>query len=56
MTSEQVLATDLDGTLIPLANNPSNKEDLCRLVSRLDEHKLGLVYVTGRHFSSSLGL
>jgi sucrose-6F-phosphate phosphohydrolase len=49
-----ILATDLDGTLIPLPGNDSNKEALVRI---FNDHKSGdieLIYATGRHFESVL--
>jgi HAD superfamily hydrolase (TIGR01484 family) len=49
-----MLATDLDGTLIPLPGNDSNKEALARI---FDDHESGaikLIYATGRHFESVL--
>jgi HAD superfamily hydrolase (TIGR01484 family) len=50
--STHVLATDLDGTLIPLEGNDQNRCDLETLAAQLDEHNLGLIFVTGRHFQS----
>ena len=47
--SRRTLATDLDGTLIPLEANSQNKADLRTLGSQLDAHDVELVYVTGRH-------
>ena len=49
-----VLATDLDGTLIPLARNNENLADLAKLAKFITENKLQLVFVTGRHLSSIL--
>ena len=43
-------ATDLDGTLIPLAGNSQNRTDLARLKAELKNHNVGLVFVTGRDF------
>ncbi|TWU33682.1 HAD-IIB family hydrolase [Novipirellula artificiosorum] len=48
----KVLATDLDGTLIPLDGNPDNPPDLKRLEQFLAQHHLELLFVTGRHFQS----
>ena len=48
----KALATDLDGTLIPLKNNPQQQEALRIIESRLAEHHLSLLFVTGRHFAS----
>jgi len=47
-----VLATDLDGTLIPLTDQPQNQADLRILADQLPAHGIQLVFVTGRHFSS----
>lgn len=44
-----VLATDLDGTFIPLEGNEQNREDLARLRRELETRQIELVYVTGRH-------
>jgi len=49
-----VLATDLDGTLIPLDGNSQNIEDLKQLQSALQVHARTLCFVTGRHFESVL--
>lgn len=49
-----VLATDLDGTLIPLPNTPDNNKDLIILKKSLVATKSKLVYVTGRHFESAI--
>ncbi len=49
-----ILATDLDGTLIPLENDQDNVRDLQMLRRRLQEHRVPLVYVTGRHLESVL--
>ena len=48
----RVLATDLDGTLIPLCGNDQNQSDLQLLGTQLREHDVALVFVTGRHFDS----
>ena len=47
-----VLATDLDGTLIPLPDAPDNNEDLVRLEKSLRSAGATLVFATGRHFDS----
>ena len=47
-----VLATDLDGTLIPLGNCPENKSDLLSLAETIRQRDLSLVFITGRHISS----
>ncbi|MFT5524361.1 MAG: sucrose-6F-phosphate phosphohydrolase [Pirellulaceae bacterium] len=51
----RVLATDLDGTLIPLADNQQNRADLRTLADELKQHRVTLVFVTGRHFESVTG-
>lgn len=51
MTS-QILATDLDGTFIPLNNDPQNKADLQTLAEQFQSRGVSLVFVTGRHFES----
>ena len=47
-----VLATDLDGTLIPLNDCSQNKSDLRRLAESIQEQNFLLVFITGRHVSS----
>lgn len=47
-----VLATDLDGTFIPLDDVPQNVHDLKQLGDFIRENQLGLVFVTGRHLES----
>lgn len=47
-----VLATDLDGTLIPFDDAPEHREDLATLERELVERDAALVYVTGRHLGS----
>jgi HAD superfamily hydrolase (TIGR01484 family) len=47
-----VLATDLDGTLIPLDDSPEHRADLATLEGELAERDAALVYVTGRHLGS----
>jgi len=51
----RVLATDLDGTLIPLSQDPQNQLDLATLKQALRDHAVTLVFVTGRHFASVAG-
>ncbi len=55
LSSSRVLATDLDGTLIPLAGCESNVSDLATLAERLRAAEVTLVFVTGRHFNSVSG-
>ncbi len=45
-----VLATDMDGTFIPLDGNQQNRRDLATLCSELEQRGIELVYVTGRHY------
>jgi len=47
-----VLATDLDGTFIPLDGNAGNQADLQILTSQFALHDISLIFVTGRHFES----
>ena len=46
------LATDLDGTLIPLAGLPDHHESLTVLTDLLKRREMSLAFVTGRHFAS----
>lgn len=48
------LATDLDGTLIPLEGRAQNQRDLATLSELVASEALQLVFVTGRHFASVL--
>lgn len=48
----KILATDLDGTLIPLKNHPNNGHDLQRLKELIKRNDIELVFVTGRHLKS----
>jgi len=50
MATIQVLATDMDGTFIPLQGDEDNRQDLQRLTEFLASNRIELVYVTGRHF------
>jgi len=51
----KVLATDLDGTLIPLPDEPRNVSDLARLSDHFSGNaEQTLVFATGRHFESVL--
>jgi len=47
-----ILATDLDGTWIPLKDHVENEKDLKRINDLLCQRAMPLVYVTGRHFES----
>ena len=44
----RVLATDLDGTLIPLEGDARNVEDLETLAERFERSGWSLVFATGR--------
>ncbi len=48
-----VLATDLDGTLIPLGNDPLQRNDLRQLKNHFRTEADTLVFVTGRHLEST---
>lgn len=50
----KVLATDLDGTLIPLPGSAENKTDLATLRKAHAAGAFELIYCTGRHLSSVL--
>lgn len=47
-----VLATDLDGTFIPLASNQKNFDDLKMIQQTLQSKGIQLCFVTGRHYES----
>ena len=47
--SPAVLATELDGTMIPLTGNDQNARDLMTLKNRVDQYAMQLVFVAGRH-------
>ncbi|MEZ6089426.1 MAG: HAD family hydrolase [Pirellulaceae bacterium] len=49
-----VLATDLDGTFIPLTDNADNDRDLASLRDHFAGNDQTLVFVTGRHLESAL--
>ncbi len=48
----RVLATDLDGTLIPLPGRDENRRDLDVLREHFDSGDAVLVFVTGRHLAA----
>jgi len=48
----EALATDLDGTLIPLAGNSENIQHLAQIRDLIAERDMSLLFVTGRHFES----
>ena len=50
----RVLATDLDGTLIPLPESEENRADLRRLADAMGERSREVVFATGRHLESVL--
>lgn len=47
-----VLATDLDGTLIPVEGCEQNQADLLVLAQKLADAQVPLIFVTGRHLGS----
>ncbi len=47
-----VLATDLDGTLIPLEGQPQQALDLRTIEAELSRRGMALMFVTGRHLAS----
>ena len=49
---KKILATDLDGTLIPLPGNQANAADLAELTRLIPNRCVTLVFVTGRHLES----
>ncbi len=49
-----VLATDLDGTFIPLDGNRQQIADLREIARELKRNRVTLIFVTGRHFDSVL--
>ncbi|QDT65487.1 HAD-IIB family hydrolase [Calycomorphotria hydatis] len=49
---QPVLATDLDGTFIPLENATDNEQALVQLEQLRSQCEFTLVYVTGRHAAS----
>lgn len=50
------LASDLDGTLIPLEGDAEHQRALKTLVDVLSAHAIELLFVTGRHFASVVGV
>ena len=56
MDKPLVLASDLDGTLIPLDDEPQNRADLAALDEQLSSADMQLIYVTGRHLASVLSV
>lgn len=52
--SPRVLATDLDGTLIPLNGQLQQVQDLRTIEAHLARSAMLLMFVTGRHFASIL--
>lgn len=52
--SESILATDLDGTLIPLPDQAANPGDLKLIAQAVENRQLHLAFVTGRHLESVL--
>lgn len=52
----QILASDLDGTLIPLDGNTQNVDDLAKIREHLALAEIELLFVTGRHLASILAV
>lgn len=50
----RVLATDLDGTFIPLPDNTDNRDALSTFHQARAQRQMDLVYATGRHLESTL--
>jgi sucrose-6F-phosphate phosphohydrolase len=50
----RVLATDLDGTLIPLPGRENNVADLKTIASARASENFEIVFATGRHFESAM--
>lgn len=50
----RILATDLDGTLIPLPDNAENLTALDHIRNAHAADRMGLIYTTGRHYESVL--
>lgn len=48
----KILATDLDGTLIPLDGVKENESDLQQLKTLLEQRQIEIIFVTGRHIES----
>lgn len=48
------LATDLDGTFIPLEGHPENLADLSLIGEAVEKEQLHITFVTGRHLESVL--
>ena len=53
-SNPDTLASDLDGTLIPLPNVEQNRKDLAQLSKLRELHKFKLIFATGRSFDSVL--
>lgn len=53
-SERDALASDLDGTLIPLPDTAQNEEDLIRLNKLREIHDFILIFATGRSFHSVL--
>ncbi|TWT59015.1 Mannosylfructose-phosphate phosphatase [Thalassoglobus neptunius] len=49
-SGKQILATDLDGTLIPLDGRAAHVEDLQTLAEALRENGVPICFASGRHF------
>lgn len=49
-----ILATDLDGTFIPLPGESRNRTDLEHLTRQFEDRGITLIFVTGRHFDLTM--
>ena len=56
IVTPQVLATDLDGTLIPLDGNAQNVQDLRLIDEQLSLTGMKMLFVTGRHLASIINV
>ena len=54
LNATTVLASDMDGTFIPLDGSEENRRDLQILSEELRRRRVELLYVTGRHFELAL--
>ncbi|AMV35040.1 Mannosylfructose-phosphate phosphatase [Pirellula sp. SH-Sr6A] len=52
LPNPRALATDLDGTLIPLPETETHQADLLSLKQLLEKNRIPLVFATGRHLAS----
>ena len=54
LNATTVLASDMDGTFIPLDGSEENRRDLLILSEELRRRRVELLYVTGRHFELAI--